>query len=153
MPSLESSDSGPTVPSPGSRRIVVVGSSGSGKSTFAKALADGTGLPHVELDSFFHGPDWELTPEGAFRGLVQRAVESDGWVVDGNYHIAREVPWSRATTLVWLDCSFPRVIARLFKRTILRGILGTELWNGNREKLWRHFLPGNRYLSGCLKHI
>ena len=120
-------------------RFVVVGSSGSGKTTLAKALSNALGVPHVELDAFFHGPDWEQTPEGVFRGLVEGAVESDGWVVDGNYHIARAIAWSRATTLVWLDYSFPRVFARLFKRTILRGIRGAELWNGNREKLWWHF--------------
>lgn len=120
-------------------RVVVVGSSGSGKTTLAKALAHGIGVPHVELDAFFHGPDWVQTPEHAFRKLADGATSSEAWVVDGNYHIARDIVWSKATTLVWLDYSFPLVFGRLFKRTMLRGIRKEELWNGNHEKLWWHF--------------
>ena len=46
----------------------------------------------------------------------------------------------RATALVWLDYPFPVVFWRLFRRTMVRSITGAELWNGNREILWRHFL-------------
>ena len=137
MNSSESGDSDPAAPS--HIRIAIVGSTSSGKTTLAKALAGKLGVPHVELDAFYHGPNWLQTPEDEFRKLTDAATLEGSWISDGNYHLARDIVWPRATMLVWLDYSFPLVFLRLFKRTMLRGILGTELWNGNRETLWRHF--------------
>ena len=137
MNSYESGYSDPAAPA--RTRIAIVGSTGSGKTTLAKALSESLGVSHVELDAFQHGPDWLQTPEKEFRKLVDWATLAGSWIADGNYHIARVIVWPRATMLVWLDYGFPLIFLRLFKRTMLRGILGTELWNGNREKLWRHF--------------
>jgi cytidylate kinase len=39
-------------------RVVVVGNSGSGKTTFALRLAQALDLTHVELDSIYHQPGW-----------------------------------------------------------------------------------------------
>lgn len=41
------------------QRISVVGNSGSGKTTVARAIAEALGVPHLELDSVFHQPDWQ----------------------------------------------------------------------------------------------
>lgn len=120
-------------------RIVVVGTSGSGKTTLANSIARGLGVPHVELDALRHGPNWVETPDDLFREMIANSLRAEGWVVDGNYSVARDVVWSRATTLVWLDYSFHLVFWRVFRRTMLRAILRRELWNGNREKLWWHF--------------
>ena len=137
MNSSESGDSGPAAPA--RTRIAIVGSTGSGKTTLAKAFSESLGVSHVELDAFQHGPDWLQTPEKEFRKLADRATLAGSGIADGNYHIARDIAWPRATMLVWLDYGFALIFLRLFKRTMLRGILGTELWNGNREKLWMYF--------------
>ena len=121
------------------RRVVVVGTSGSGKTTFAKVLSSRLGVPHVEFDAFRHGPNWTETPDDIFRSRLAEALSGDGWAADGNYSIARDIVWTRATSLIWLDYSFPVVFWRLWWRTIGRSIRRTELWNGNRESLWSHF--------------
>ena len=122
------------------RRIAVVGTSGSGKTTLAAALADRLGAPHVELDAYHHGRNWIPTPDDVLRRNISDTLSSDKWVADGNYGAVRDIVWTRATALVWLDYPFPVVFWRLFRRTMARGITGAELWNGNREILWRHFL-------------
>jgi len=66
-------------------RVSVVGSTGSGKTTFARELARILGVPHVELDALNWGPNWTMVDEGLFRGRVDAATSADGWVVDGNY--------------------------------------------------------------------
>src|SRR5215210_9572065 len=69
------------------RKIVVKGTSGAGKSTFAAELACRLHLAYVELDALHHGPNWsEPTPE-EFRARVSGATTapSCGWVIDGNY--------------------------------------------------------------------
>jgi adenylate kinase family enzyme len=115
------------------RRILVIGQSGSGKSTLARALADRLGVPHIELDALFHGPGW--TPNPAFVPDVEAATTPEAWVADGNYSTVRDLLWSRADTVVWLDLPRTLTLRRAVVRTLRRAVTQAELWNGNREQL------------------
>jgi adenylate kinase family enzyme len=121
------------------QRISVVGNSGSGKTTLAGELAAAMGIPHLELDSVFHQPNWEPLPREEFRAAVRAFVAGDSWVVDGNYSAIRDLVWARADTVVWMDPPRRRVMRRLLLRTLTRMARGTELWNGNREE-WGNLL-------------
>lgn len=120
------------------QRINVVGVTGSGKTTLARRLSARLGIPHVELDALFWGPDWTETPDDVFRKRVRQALAGERWVVDGNYSRIRDIIWPRADTIIWLDYSFPRVFARLFRRSLGRVFSQEALWHGNREG-WRNF--------------
>jgi adenylate kinase family enzyme len=119
------------------RRVSVVGNSGSGKSTLARALATELGVPHIELDAIFHQPGWQPLPAADFRARVDAATVSSGWVVDGNYSTVRDLVWTRADTVVWLDLPRHAVMRQVILRTVRRALLRAELWNGNRER-WRN---------------
>jgi len=121
------------------RRIVVVGTTSSGKSTLAKSLADKFDLNFIELDALHWEPNWHEAPDNVFRERVDGATYAERWIVAGNYQIVREIVWSRAEAAIWLDYSLPRVFWQLTIRTFRRALLHEELWNGNREKLWWHF--------------
>jgi adenylate kinase family enzyme len=119
------------------QRVLVVGTSGSGKSTFAAKLAGLLNVPHIELDELHWNPQWVETPTNEFLAKVGAATQSLAWVADGNYSKARAVLWPRADTLIWLDYPFPLVISRLLWRT-LRGLVFRNVrCNGNREN-WRN---------------
>jgi adenylate kinase family enzyme len=120
------------------RRISVVGNSGSGKTRLAAALAARLGLPHLELDAVFHQPGWTQLPTEEFRRRVAEVAATDGWVIDGNYPVVRDLVWGRADTVVWLDLPRPVVMRQVVRRTVTRAVRRTELWNGNREP-WRNF--------------
>lgn len=117
------------------RRVVVVGSSGSGKTTLARKLSELLGVTHVELDGIRHGPNWAETPDPIFRERVAEATAGDRWVVDGNYSVARDILWPRATTVLYLDYSISVVMRRLIVRTLRRGVMREVLWNGNTENI------------------
>lgn len=116
------------------RRVVVGGSTSSGKSTFSRELAARMQAPLIELDEIRHGPNWTETPNARFRELLDPRTAQGTWVVDGNYAFARDLTWGRADTLVWLDYSLPLLLWRLFRRTNRRILRREVLWNGNRER-------------------
>jgi adenylate kinase family enzyme len=130
------------VPTQLGKRIAVYGPSGSGKSTLARDLGAALGLPVVELDAIFHAQaGWvDLSPE-EFRARVSAVLteHADGWVIEGNYAMVRDLVLARADTVVWLRLPFRTVYPRLAWRTLTRAKSGAELWNGNRET-WRQTL-------------
>jgi len=117
------------------RRVSVVGVTGSGKTTFASALAERLGVPHIELDALHWDPNWTMAELAVFRTRVAAAVEAESWVADGNYPKVRDLVWARADTVVWLDYPFPLIYGRLLRRTFRRIRTGEELWNGTRERI------------------
>ena len=117
-------------------RVVVVGTSCAGKTSFAQSLSRALSFPHIELDRLYWQPNWVPRPAEEFRALTAQALSQDRWVVDGNYGVVRDLVWSRATTIVWLNYSFPTVLWRALVRTVRRALTREELFSsGNRESL------------------
>ena len=120
------------------KKLNVVGTTSSGKSTLAERLANKLGLDFIELDALHWEPNWTTAPLEVFRTRVEMATQARAWVVAGNYRVVRDLVWKRAEAIIWLDYSFPTVFWRLITRTIKRAVLQEELWNGNRERFWWH---------------
>jgi adenylate kinase family enzyme len=117
------------------RRIVVVGTSGSGKTVLAGEISRRLAIPHVELDALHWEPNWTMAPLAVLRERVAQAVGAPAWVVDGNYAKVRDLVWSRADSVVWLDFALPVILWQLARRTVTRAVTQEALWSGNRERL------------------
>lgn len=119
------------------RRVSVVGSTGTGKTTCARQLAAVLRVPHVELDALAWEPNWTLADVETLQTRVRDATRVDRWVVDGNYggRGVRQIVWDMADTIVWLDFSLMLILRRLWTRTNSRIRDQKELWpgTGNRE--------------------
>ena len=120
------------------QRILVMGSSGSGKSTFARRLSEITGIPTVSLDALFWKPGWVASHTEEFRERVIEAVDQPCWIMDGNYpsNGAAELRRQRSDTVIWFD--LPRFACML---GILKRIAGSygrvrpEMAEGCPEKI------------------
>lgn len=129
-------------------RVAVVGTSGSGKTTFAGRLAKAMGVPHVELDAVTWQPGWVAlheTDPGEFVRRAGEALAGDAWVSCGNYVTSRPVLLARVTDLVWLDFPRAQVMARVLRRSFVRAASDQELWpgTGNREDFRRWLDKGH----------
>jgi adenylate kinase family enzyme len=94
---------------------------------------------HIELDALFWKPNWKESDREIMLTRVEEITCTNAWVTDGNYGFLRDILWSRAQALVWLDYSLPFILWRLWWRTWRRVITKELLWGINRERLWAQF--------------
>jgi adenylate kinase family enzyme len=119
-------------------RIVVIGTTSSGKSTLAEQIAKRFDLCFIELDALHWEPNWTEAPLDVLRDRVRKATEAPAWVVAGNYHVVRDLIWPKAEAVIWLDYPFWTVFWQLTRRTFKRWWTQELLWGTNRETLSKH---------------
>ena len=122
-------------------RIAVVGTSCCGKTNLAGQLARVLVRTHIELDALHWGPNWSVSPD--FAKLVEKAVDADEWIVDGNYRNVRGLVWGRATAIIWLNYPFTLVFYQALTRTVRRLLSQQPLYGGNRESFRGAFLTAD----------
>ena len=84
-------------------KVLVIGSPGAGKSTFARRLRDLTGLPLYYLDRLWHKPDKTTVPREAFDAALRDILKRDQWIIDGNYRRTLEPRLKASDTVFFLD--------------------------------------------------
>ncbi|MFF7362342.1 AAA family ATPase [Streptomyces sp. NPDC008125] len=134
------------------RRILVVGITGAGKSTLARALAARLDVPWYEMDALhFSGPGWAVSAD--FGRAVAAIVEEERWIFDsyGSPEV-RDLVWERADTVVWLD--YPRrvVMPRVLRRSLLRTVTRRRIFGGNRERAVEWLSRDHPVLSSWYGH-
>lgn len=101
------------------KRVVIIGSPGTGKSTFARKLAAKTGLPLIHIDFYYHDPSKDYYHDKpAWRALITKMATEDQWILDGNYGKTMSQRMQRADTIFYFD--MPR-------RTALWGVIKRRL--------------------------
>lgn len=119
-----------------SRRIVVTGMAGAGKSTFARQLSAKTGIPVIHLDIHFWKPGWVQPSDKEWRDVQSKLLAGEEWIADGNYHETLDLRLKRADTVVFLDTQWWLCAARAFVRG-LRPPEGYQLPEGCEATAWR----------------
>lgn len=101
-------------------RILVMGSSGSGKSTFARRLGAATGIPVVSLDALYWKPGWIPSDAAEFKTRAAEAARQPRWIMDGNYVSsgAGELRRSLSDTVIWFDLPRLTCMAGIMTRTV-----------------------------------
>jgi|TARA_R110000868_G_scaffold272227_1_gene531492 adenylate kinase family enzyme len=103
-----------------SKKIIVIGSPGAGKTTYAKRLASETGLPLFHLDDMFWAPGWVEKGTASFRGSLFNAIGQDEWILDGNYMSTMEERLSAADAVFFIDVPYWLCTYRIIKRWLCR---------------------------------
>jgi len=138
-------------------RIIVIGSSCSGKSSFATALATKKKIKYIELDQLHWLPNWVERPDSEFRELVQQAIDpavlegENAWIIDGNYSVTRDITWPQATQIIWLNHSFTLVLYRSITRSLHRIFTKKPLFAGNVESFGQTFFSRDSIIWWVIK--
>ncbi|HEX8118745.1 MAG TPA: DNA topology modulation protein [Pyrinomonadaceae bacterium] len=123
------------------KRVLVIGSGGAGKSTFARRLGERLGLPVIHLDKVYWRPGWVEPSKDEWRRTVEELCAGESWVMDGNYSGTLDVRLAACDTVVFLE--LPRLVCtwRIVRRALrYRGSSRPDMGEGCHEQLNKDFL-------------
>ncbi|MCB0825586.1 MAG: hypothetical protein KDC26_05315 [Armatimonadetes bacterium] len=123
------------------RRIQIKGSSGSGKSTFAKRLSEITGIPYYEGDTIYWRANWTAPTNEEFADRLDKALSGEEWIFDGNYGSQSEFFSQRVETVIILNYSFWLIMKRLLRRSI-RDVSSKKMMYGHSQQTFRAAFTG-----------
>ena len=120
------------------KRIIVIGTTGSGKSTLSAQLSEILKFPHYQLDALQFKSNWEIVSDDIFFAKIKKATDQDSWIIDGNFGRTHHLTWPYADTVIWIDLPFLLTLYQNISRTLKRIITREEIWEGtgNRES-WK----------------
>jgi adenylate kinase family enzyme len=109
------------------QRVMVIGSSGAGKSQLGRRLAGALDLPLTDLDDEHWQAGWVEPPEDWWRERNRQLAAGEQWVIEGNYGSTIDIRAARTDLVVLFDlprllCVW-RVIVRMFKTRF-----GRQIW-------------------------
>ena len=125
----------------GMNKILVIGSGGAGKSTFAKRLGAVLKLEVIHLDALYWSSGWVEMPKDEWRVVVAELLRRDSWIMDGNYGGTLDLRLGACDAVIFVD--LPRLVCllRVLKRRALyRKKSRPDMANGCDEKLNWEFL-------------
>lgn len=100
------------------KRVMIVGGPGSGKSTFAIALGDITGLPVFHMDLIHHLAGWVERPLQEKIPMANTIEAKAKWIFEGGLSATYANRAARADTVIWLDLPLTVRLARILKRRV-----------------------------------
>ena len=100
------------------QRILIIGNSGSGKSTFGKFLSEKLNLPLIHLDKYFWKPGWKLPEQNEWTESVRELISDDRWIIEGNYYRTFMIRALRTDLIYFFDYSTVLCLYRIHKRVI-----------------------------------
>ena len=125
-----------------SKRILIIGAGGAGKSTLARRLGEKTGIEVIHLDKLYWKPGWVEIDKGEWAEIIRKEIKKDSWIMDGNFSGSFEIRAEPADTIIFLD--MPRLVCiyRILKRWfIYRNRHRPDMAPGCDEKVdWEFFM-------------
>jgi adenylate kinase family enzyme len=119
------------------KRILVIGNSGTGKSTLAKRLSICLNLPFYPSDPFYWEPGWKPAPADKVFQQVREVTFSESWILDGNFDEYHEFVWRQADCILWLDYPLSVILKQVIIRNFKWLLTCEPVWSGNSMTLRR----------------
>lgn len=102
------------------KKVLILGSCGSGKSTIARKISKELNLPLIGLDQCYWKPGWTSTPREEWRNKVKEFVKRDKWIIEGNYRNTLDIRLPACDTIIMFDVNRFICFWRILKRAIFK---------------------------------
>jgi adenylate kinase family enzyme len=123
------------------KKVIIIGSAGAGKSTFAKKLGKITGLEVIHLDALFWKEGWVPTGREEWIRVQERLLQKEQWILDGNYGGTMDMRIEASDTIFFLNYSTVRCLYGALKRRVInQGRTRPDMAAGCPERLDWQFL-------------
>ena len=99
------------------KKIMVIGSSGAGKTYFSRKLSEKFGIPLIHLDKIYWQPGWNEPTKEEWKATLEDVLEQDSWIIDGNYGSTIEMRLAACDTVFFLDIRRTLCMWRVIRRT------------------------------------
>jgi adenylate kinase family enzyme len=130
------------------RKIIVTGTSCTGKTTLGSKLAKQFSITQIDLDDVHFLPNWVEKEDSQFIKEVNATVDGlDEWIVTGSYQtVLKDTLWEKASLIVWLDYPLNLILRRCFIRTFRRIFYKEMCCGENYETLSRMLFKENLFV-------
>jgi len=130
------------------RKIIITGSSCTGKTTLGQSMSRKFDIPQIDLDDIHFLPNWISKSSEAFISDVQAATSGkDEWIVSGSYQTKlKDNLWRQANIIIWLDLPLRTILGRYFRRTYRRVVYKEKCCGENYETLGHVLFKDNMLL-------
>ncbi len=98
------------------KKVLVIGSSGAGKSTFSRRLSDLTGIEIIHLDKLHWKPNWTEPSKEEWKATLEKAMRGEAWIMDGNYSNTLDIRIPVCDTVIFLETPPAVCVYRVLKR-------------------------------------
>ncbi len=98
------------------KKIIIIGCSGSGKSTFARKLAKITDLPLYYLDMIYWKEDCSHISRPEFAKKQKEILKRNEWIVDGNFRNTLEMRIKESEMIFFFDIPTEECIEGVLNR-------------------------------------
>lgn len=133
-------------------KIVILGSSGTGKTTLCRMLGEKLSIPILHLDSVYWLKDWENISKDEFDRYMKNYLKKhQSWVIDGNYSNNKHFKYrlDLADIIVFLDYGTNASLKGIHKRAEeFKHQTRSDMADGCIEGIDQVFL---RYVAGYNK--
>ncbi|MCH5236472.1 MAG: AAA family ATPase [Muribaculaceae bacterium] len=136
-------------------RILLIGSPGAGKSTFAKELAKRTGIPLYHLDLIWFHDNGDIESREIFDEKLQEILETERWIIDGYYPRTLQHRLKFADTIFFFDLPEDLCLEgakqRLGKKRDDNPVYETKLNDSLRERILMFRIFNTPYIEELLE--
>ncbi|WP_462259499.1 DNA topology modulation protein [Vagococcus teuberi] len=123
------------------KKIMIIGSPGTGKSTLGRQLEDKLSIKLYHLDKLFWKPHWEMSTKHEQQTILSDIVEKDSWIIDGNYSSTLDIRMKQADTIIYLKKVRLVCLYQVLKRVIkYRGTTRPDMQEDCPEKIDIEFI-------------